>query len=88
MTPVRDASVFWIETNEREVHFIDAIASAYDGLANVRRDYHLQDGRIYFKVYVACGMEDEFLSLLEDLRRAAAIGQVLRGTDDEPPAAA
>ena len=88
MEPSRDATVFWIETNEREVHFLDAVASAYDGLANVRRDYRLADGRIYFKAYVGPGMEEEFLSLLEDLRRVAAIGQVLQGSQDEPPPAA
>ncbi len=83
-----EATVFWIETSEEEVHFIDSIASAYDGLANVRRDYKLQDGKIYFKVFVAPGMEEEFLSLLEKLRHAAAIGDVLREEDGVPPSSA
>lgn len=83
---MRDASVFWLETTEKEIHFIDAIASAYDGLANVRRDYRLENGRVYFKVYVAWGMEEEFLELIDDLRRTARIGEVLK--DDEPLPAA
>jgi hypothetical protein len=83
---MRDASVFWLETTEKEIHFIDAIASAYDGLANVRRDYRLENGKVYFKVYVALGMEEEFLELIDDLRRTARIGEVLK--DDEPLPAA
>lgn len=83
---MRDASVFWLETTEKEIHFIDAIASAYDGLANVRRDYRLENGKVYFKVYVAFGMEEEFLELIDDLRRTARIGEVLK--DDEPLPAA
>ncbi len=79
----QDACVYWLNANEEEIHFIDAVISAYDGLANVRRDYRLQDGRIYFKVYVAPGMEDEFLQLMERLRRAATIGDIIAGEDDE-----
>lgn len=84
---MRDATVYWVNTAESEVHFLDAIVSAYDGLANVRRDYRLRDGKIYFKVYVAPGMEDEFLSLAVRLREVAAIGDVIRGEDDETPEA-
>ncbi len=85
---MRDAAVYWVKTTQEEVHFLDAIVSAYDGLANVRRDYRLRDGVIYFKVYVAPGMEEEFLALIERLRKTARIGNVVQGEDDEDPAAA
>ena len=81
---MRDATVYWVNTAESEVHFLDAIVSAYDGLANVRRDYCLRDGKIYFKVYVAPGMEDEFEEMMGRLRRVAKIGAFFRGEDDEP----
>lgn len=81
---MRDATVYWVNTAESEVHFLDAIVSAYDGLANVRRDYHLRDGKIYFKVYVAPGMEDEFEEMMGRLHRVAKIGAFFRGEDDEP----
>jgi len=84
----QDACVYWLNTNEEEIHFIDAVISAYDGLANVRRDYRLQDGSIYFKVYVAPGMQDEFLQLMERLRRATTIGDIIAGENDEAPSAA
>jgi len=79
----QDASVYWLNTGEEEIHFIDAVLSAYDGLANVRRDYRLQDGKIYFKVYVAPGMEDEFLYLVDRLRRTTTIGDIVAGEDNE-----
>ena len=80
------AAVYWIETTEAEIHFIDAIVSAYDGLANVRRDYRVQNGRMYFKVYVGPGLEEEFELLIRQLRRRAKIGDVVKDeeTTDAP----
>jgi len=82
---MNDAIVYWIETAEEEIHFIDAIVSAYDGLANVRREFKIEDGTMLFKVYVAPGMEDEFLELIERLRNAAKIGRVIRGGGEDGP---
>jgi len=82
-----EATVYWVNTTEREIHFIDAILSAYDGLANVRRDYRLHDGKVFFKIYVAPGMEDEFEDVMERLRQQAEIGTFFRGEDDEVIAA-
>jgi len=68
-----DAIVYWLGTTEPEIHFIDAILSAYDGVASVRREFRLREGRTEYKVFVAPGMEDEFLEVLEGLRRTADI---------------
>ena len=84
---MQDASVYWLNTTEKEIHFIDAIVSAYDGLANVRRDYRLKDGKIYFKIYVAPGMEDEFLAIIDRLRGVATIGEIIEGEDNEASSA-
>ncbi len=84
---MRDATVYWVNTTESEIHFIDAILSAYDGLANVRRDWHLRDGKMFFKIYVGPGMEDEFEEVMERLRQGAQIGEFFRGEDDEATAA-
>jgi len=73
-----EATVYWLETSEEEVHFIDAIISAYDGLANVRRDYRLRDGKTYFKVYVGPGLEPEFEELIERIRPHAQIGALVK----------
>jgi hypothetical protein len=75
--------VYWLATTEEEIHFIDAIVSAYDGLAGVRRDFKIEEGRSMYKVYVSAGMEEEFLELMERLTERARIDAVVRGEDDE-----
>lgn len=80
-----DAVVYWIGTTEKEIHYLDAIISAYDGLASVRREYRLQGGETQYKVYVASGMEDEFLQLIARIRKTATIGTLNReGSGDAP----
>ena len=78
---MKDALVYWLATSEEEIHFIDAIISAYDGMAAVRRDFQLFNGRIMYKLYVSRGMEDEFLEVMDRLRDTAVIGDLIR--DDE-----
>jgi hypothetical protein len=80
---MKDAIVYWLQTDEEEIHYIDAIITAYDGLANVRRDYRLQNGRLYFKTYVGVGMEAEFLEIIDRLREVATIGELIKGGEDE-----
>jgi len=77
-----DALVYWIGTTEEEIHYLDAIISAYDGLASVRREYRLRDGEAQYKVYGSPGMEDEFLELMERLRTTAKIGTLIREDGD------
>ena len=83
---MKDALVYWLATNEREIHFIDAIISAYDGMAAVRRDFRVLNGRAMYKVYVSPGMEDEFLEVMARLREIANISEIRQGdaTDDSP----
>ena len=73
-----DAIVYWLGTTESEIHFIDAIISAYDGVANVRREYRLKDGRSEYKVYVGPGMESEFLEIIERLKGLSDIQSLER----------
>ena len=80
-----DALVYWIGTTEEEIHYLDAIISAYDGLASVRREYRLRDGEAQYKVYVSPGMEGEFLELMERLRATAKIGTLTREEDGDAP---
>jgi len=80
---MNDALVYWLVTSEEEIHYIDAIISAYDGLASVRRDFRLKDGEAQYKIYVADGMEDEFLEVMERLRETAKIDRLIRGEPDD-----
>jgi putative heme iron utilization protein len=79
---MRDAIVYWLATSEEEIHFIDAIISAYDGMAAVRRDFRILNGQAMYKIYVSPGMEDEFLEVAARLRETAAITDLIR--DDDP----
>ena len=78
---MNDALIYWLATTEAEVHYIDAIIGAYDGMAAVRREFQIFNGRIMYKLYVSRGMEDEFLEVMARLRETAAIGDLIR--DDE-----
>ena len=78
---MNDALIYWLATSEEEIHYIDAIISAYDGMAAVRRDFQPFNGRIMYKLYVSHGMEDEFLEVMDRLRNTAVIGDLIR--DDE-----
>ena len=78
-----NARVYWIGTTEEEIHYLDAIVSAYDGLAAVRREFRLRDGETQYKVFVSAGMEDEFLELIERLRKTADIGSLVREEDED-----
>ncbi|MEW5825864.1 MAG: hypothetical protein AB1778_03450 [Candidatus Bipolaricaulota bacterium] len=84
----REALVYWIGTSENEIHFIDAVLTAYDGLASVRRELRVADGIAMYKVYVASGMEDEFLEVVARLRDRAKIQTIRRGEPDEVSASA
>jgi len=85
---MRDASVYWLGATESEIHFIDSIVCAYDGLANVRREYRIKDGQMQYKVYVASGMEQEFLELADRLRSVASIFSLEKESPDEPSSTA
>ena len=80
---MKDALVYWLATNEKEIHFIDAIISAYDGMAAVRRDFRVINGQAMYKIYVSPGMEDEFLEVMARLRETASIGDLIRDDDAE-----
>ena len=77
--------VYWIATDESEIHYIDGVISAYDGVAAVRREFRLKDGQTQYRVFVAPGMEDEFLEIVARLRQTAKIDAVIREDDDAPP---
>jgi len=72
-----DALVYWIGLTEEDVHFFDAIISAYDGMASVRREYRLSGGEAQYKVFVSRGMEDEFLEIVARFREVAKVGSLV-----------
>lgn len=91
--PRPQEGVFWVETTEEGLFFVDAVLMSQDGVANVRREYREEGGprgimtgraiprggRKFFKVYVPPGLADEALALLERLRRYVPIGEIRPG---------
>ncbi|GEM_PF-1679480 len=57
-----------IELDEHDLHFVDTIIMGYDGLAHLRRDYRLIEGRTFFELIVPEGFLEEVKQLLEELR--------------------
>lgn len=65
-----------VELEERDVHFVSTIIRGYDGIADLRRDYRLIEGKTYFKLLVPPGFRREVEGLLDELRAYAPIGEV------------
>jgi hypothetical protein len=78
MSVMKEAVIYWLATSESEIHYIDAIISAYDGMAAVRRDFEIRDGRAMYKVFVSPGMEEEFQEVMARLRATAEISDLIR----------
>ncbi len=78
---MKEALVYWLATSEDEIHFIDAVISAYDGMASVRRDFRMIGGRAMYKILVSPGMEEEFLDVMARLRAKASIDDLIRDDD-------
>jgi len=79
------AVVYWIATTESEIHYIDGVISAFDGVATVRREFRVKDGQTQYRVFVGPGMEAEFLEIMDRLRQTAKIDAVIREEDDALP---
>jgi len=65
-----------VELEERDVHFVSTIIRGYDGIADLRRDYRLIEGKTFFKLLVPPGFRREVEGVLEELREYASIGEV------------
>lgn len=72
----RDAVTMWVEMEAEAVHFLDAVFSAFDGIANVRREYREQGAKKLFKIYVAPGCILEAERLVRSAGRFVPIGEV------------
>ncbi len=71
-----EVHVVWVEAPDDAIHLVDGIFAATDGLVNVRREYVAEDGRKFFKVYVAPGALDEVCALLRAMRACVQVGEL------------
>ena len=73
--PVESIEVF-VELEEEDLHFLDAVIEGYDGIANVRREYRETAGDKEFRIYTSPGCLDQTLQVIRDLRRFIFVGRI------------
>jgi uncharacterized protein YabN with tetrapyrrole methylase and pyrophosphatase domain len=71
--PPKDTLEVLVELKESDVYLLDAIIKGYDGLANVRRDYIVHDGKTYFKILVSPDCLADLLRVLNELKEEGII---------------
>jgi len=74
--PPQDTIALYVEMNEKDVHFLEMIIEAYDGVAHLRRDWFMRDGRRFFKILVPPDFEDELKGILENMRAYIEVGEI------------
>lgn len=71
-----DAVTAWVESDPEAIHFLDAVFSAGEGLANVRREYRDDGARRWFKLFIAPGCVEEARRTLARTARYVPLGEI------------
>lgn len=74
--PPEDSIEVYVELEEEDLHFLDAIIEGYDGIANTRREYRVVEGRKEFRILTSPGYVDRTVSIIRDLRRFIFVGRI------------
>jgi len=74
--PPEDSMEVYVELEEEDLHFLDAVIEGYDGIANARREYRVVNGRKEFRVLTSPGYVDLTVSVIRDLRRFIFVGRI------------
>lgn len=72
----RDTVELYVQMDERDIYFLETIMDAYDGIAHVRRDWHMADGQRYVKILVAPDFWDDVHRVIDSVARHVPIGEV------------
>ncbi|MFW6111560.1 MAG: hypothetical protein ACOC7Z_00920 [Candidatus Bipolaricaulota bacterium] len=75
-SPPEDSIELYVELEEEDLHFLDAVVEGYDGIANVRREYRVRDGGKEFRILTSPGYLDSTVSIIRDLRRFIFVGRI------------
>ncbi len=75
--PPEDTISVFVEVDEEDLHFLDSIIKAYDGMANVRREYRKSRGQKQFLILVSPDFLDELKPVLRSLRKHVFIGEII-----------
>lgn len=74
--PPDDSVEVYVELEEEDLYFLDAVIEGYDGIANVRREYRVVEGDKEFRVLTSPGCLDKTLAVIRDLRRFIFVGRI------------
>jgi len=74
--PPVDSIEVYVELEEEDLHFLDAVLEGYDGIANVRREYRVVSGDKEFRILTTPGCLEKTLSVIRDLRRFIFVGSI------------
>lgn len=74
--PPKDTIKLFVELDSKEVHLLATIMQSYDGIANVRRDYRVHNGKTFFKILVPPDFLEETKHVLESLKPYMHIGEM------------
>ncbi len=79
--PPEGSVELYVEMEECDLHFLDAVIKVYDGVANVRREYRVIDEEKQFLVYTSPGLLDFTVNAIRSLRKYIYIGKIVIGND-------
>ncbi|MCF7890819.1 DUF4911 domain-containing protein [Candidatus Bipolaricaulota bacterium] len=74
--PPDDSLEVYVELEEEDLYFLDAVIEGYDGIANVRREYREIEGDKEFRILTSPGCLDKTLAVIRDLRRFIFVGRI------------
>lgn len=74
--PPDDSIEVYVELEEEDLYFLDAVIEGYDGIANVRREYREVEGDKEFRILTSPGCLDRTLDVIRDLRRFIFVGRI------------
>ncbi|MFW6005867.1 MAG: hypothetical protein ACOC9A_00310 [Candidatus Bipolaricaulota bacterium] len=74
--PPDDSIEVYVELEEEDLYFLDAVIEGYDGIANVRREYREVEGDKEFRILTSPGCLNKTLAVIRDLRRFIFVGRI------------
>lgn len=74
--PPQDTLALYVEMDERDIHFLETIIKGYDGVAHVRRDWLMSDGKRFVKILVPPDLMGEVRQILANISDYIKIGEI------------
>ncbi|MFW6071083.1 MAG: hypothetical protein ACOC86_01705 [Candidatus Bipolaricaulota bacterium] len=75
-SPPEDSLEVYVEIEEEDLHYLDAVIEGYDGVANARREYREIRGHKEFRILTSSGYLNKTVEIIRDLRRFIFVGRI------------